>query len=303
MTELAALTNAITDITVRVTDDELVAMGLQKGFYNAKADICYEKFLNMISDREVSAAPGGSPANVCFDASYLGLATALFGTVGVDRYGQDYIKQLKKSGIQSLLSVSKGDSGLCYVLVTPDCEKSSIATIGVTGKYDFDLKRLKSAKVFHTSGYELFTNRDRTLETIEYCHKLGAEISYDLADPGCIEKRTIEGLLAKIDILFMTEEESTALTSSSPRESLQELAEICSTVVLKKGKKGSVVRQKNEEFSIPTYPCRLVSTVGAGDAYATGFLFAHLRNFELNECGHFASFFASRVCSIDKSHF
>jgi len=304
MTDLAALTNAITDIIVEVTDRELNRIGLRKGFYNSKANISYEEFLEMISSKKSVSVPGGSPANVIHGASALSLETALLGTVGNDNYGQEYIKDLEKSNIKPLLNIAEGPSGLCYVLVTPDGEKTSTAKMGVAGRYDFDLGQLKQAKIFHTSGYELMTNPERTMETTDYAKKIGAKISFDLADPNAVERerKNMEELLDNIDILFATEHEARELTGHGLNKSLDYLSETCTVVAIKKGKHGSVVKQGEESYNIPICDVKVVNTNGAGDAYAAGFLFGYSRGFPLKECGHVGSYFASRVCAIKESH-
>ena len=44
--DLVGLTNAITDVIVKVTDKELKSLGLRKGFLNTKVNISYDDFLD-----------------------------------------------------------------------------------------------------------------------------------------------------------------------------------------------------------------------------------------------------------------
>ena len=88
----------------------------------------------------------------------------------------------------------------------------------------------------------------------------------------------------------------------TPLKALNELAKICSIAVLKRGKKGSVIRSKSKQHLIDAYPTKVKSTCGAGDAYASGFLFAYIKQFLVEECGKFGSYIASRVCASEMSH-
>lgn len=301
MVDLIGLTNAITDVMIEVTDEELGYLGLKKGFYNRKANISYDKFLQFISSKEKMFIPAGSPANVVYGASYLGLYTALIGTIGNDVHGKRYIKSLEEANIIPLLNVIDGPSGICYILVSPDGERSSVVNIGVAEEYSFDLSHLE-AKIFHTSAYELRSNPEKVKEAIHHAKNVGTKTSFDLSDPDLVKRTSLEEVLNKIDILFTTEQEATELIGDKPSKALKELSKICPVVIMKKGKKGSVIRQGKTNYNIPVYKIKIVNTNGAGDAYAAGFLFGLVKEHPLEECGHIGSKFAARVCGIKGSH-
>jgi sugar/nucleoside kinase (ribokinase family) len=302
--DLIGLTNALTDITFRVTEIELGKIGIKKGGSNSLKEINQKIFLEILKQKEIKYCVAGSPGNVILNSSRLGLKTALFGSVGCDSKGKNYIKTLNENRITPFINQSIGDSGFCYILITPDGERTNIANIGVSGNFYFDFEKLKDTKFFHTSGYELITNPEKVKEAIKYTKKYGVKLSFDLADKTMVkrEKSSIENLLEKIDILFATEEEARELTGESPYKSLELLSEICPIVALKKGRKGSIVKSRDEEHKIEPYPVKVMNTCGAGDAYASGFLFAHLKGFSLENCGTMGSYIASRVCASNEAH-
>jgi len=300
MTDIATLTNAITDVTVPLTDAELSILGFTKGFSNTRAKVSYAEFLELINNREKKYSPAGSPANVAFDVAYLGLESCVYGTVGKDMHGDQYIESLKRAGITSGITQLDGPSAICYIMVTPDGEKSSVTMMGIGSQYVFDVHMMHSARLFHTSGYELITNPSKTVEFIDYFKRNKALISFDFADPKVImrERGSLEKILPKIDILFVTEEEAQAYGN----DAVAELLNICTIVALKKGKKGSCVISRKEKYDIPIYPILVVNTNGAGDAYAAGFLFSYLQGENLESCGRNGSYIAAKVCAIPKSH-
>jgi len=304
MIELIGLTNAITDIIINVTDKELSELGLKKGFRNKTKEISYNHFFEIVKGKSFKAFQGGSPANVIYGATYLGIKTALFGVVGDDEYGHIYLESLINRNIKSFFNLIKGKSGLCYILVTPDGEKSSIPAMGVAGNYDFDLNKLTNAKFFHTSGYELLTNPERTEEMIDYAKKIGTKTSFDLSDPYVIKKqrRNIEDIIRNIDVLFMTIDEAYELTGYQQNDALNELSKVCKIIAMKKGKKGSTVREGDREYEIPIYKTKVINTNGAGDAYAAGFLASYIKGLNIEICGCDGSYLASKVCGIEEPH-
>lgn len=302
--DLIGLTNALTDITFRVTEAELKKIGVKKGSYIPLREINQKRFSEVVKQKKIKYCVAGSPANVILNASRLGLNTALFGSVGEDNLGENYLNFLNENRIVPFINQSVGKSGYCYIMITPDGERTNTAALGVSGNFDFDFNKLKETRFLHTSGYELVTNPNKVKEAVEYAKKYSVKLSFDLADKLMIkrEKTSIENLLEKIDILFVTEEEAKELTGEPPSKSLELLSEICPIVALKRGKKGSVVKSGNNKHKINIYPVNVKSACGAGDAYASGFLFAHIKGLSVKECGCMGSYIASRVCASYEPH-
>ena len=116
------------------------------------------------------------------------------------------------------------------------------------------------------------------------------------------QRKRIERIVRRTDILFATEEEARELTGKPPFKALEELAKICPITILKRGKKGSVVRTGNKNYKIQAYPTKLKNTCGAGDAYTAGFFSFYTNEFPVEECGRMGSYIASRVCASEGSN-
>ena len=130
----------------------------------------------------------------------------------------------------------------------------------------------------------------------------GTKISFDLADPKVIRnlRKGIEKVIEKTDILFMTEEEAKELRGN-PQRALDEEGEKRITI-LKKGKRGSTIRWKNERYDFGIYETKVVNTCGAGDAFASGFISKYLENCRLDTCIQYGSKIASIICAREESH-
>lgn len=307
MAELAGLDNCMTDVIVDISFAELKRFGLKRGLSNGHVTN-FDEIIRAISTREQYVVEGGSATNVVQNATALGIKSAFLGTVGNDDFGRNYINAVEKNNIETIISVEDGHSPVCYILVTPDHEKTSIERIGVGARHTYDYSKIKEAKVFHTTGYALDANPERVVAAAEYFSNLGSRISFDLSSPRAIKnnQKAVGLILDMTHILFMTEEEADALTGLEPVKALEEMCRQCSIVVLKKGERGSVVRKNSkggcEQYEIPIVKVKVVNTNGAGDAYQSGFLTAYLRGKSLEQCGHYGSEIASRVVGIKDSH-
>lgn len=294
---ILGLTNANTDIIGNITEEKLKELGLRKGEANGRPWFNPYDIMN-----GVKKIPGGSPANVVAGASYLGLKgkCGLMGTVGDDEIGRMYIEDVEKNGIINYFSVEKGKSSVCYLFVTPDGERTSVYELGVCGNYEIDFEAIEDFYIFHTAAYESVTNLERAWDAMKYAEEHGVKVSFDLSDPAAVRKYRpmFDDILEVVDILFANEHEARELTGLEPKEAVEELKEYCEIAIVKMGAKGSYVKGK-ELYKIPKYPCNLVNTTGAGDAYAAGFLYGYVKGFSLERCGHKGSEFAARVCEKD----
>lgn len=75
-----------------------------------------------------------------------------------------------------------------------------------------------------------------------------------------------------------------------------QLKEICPTLIITHGGKGSSIYQQNKETRIPAYrldPSEVVDFTGAGDTYAASFLTQKADGKSDRDAGYFASFFAA----------
>ncbi len=302
MKELVGLTNALMDIVIKVSDDELAELGFKKGAWNRQVNIDYAGLLALM-DRAIYY-PSGSPANTIFGAAKNGIKTALIGTIGNDQFGKDYSASLNDYGIENLLEVANGPTGICFILITPDGERTSTSIMGVAGSYKFDISAIEGAKVLHTSGYELRTSPARTLEVVNYAKSNGTVISYDPAGAEIIrlEKEATKELLKEVNILFVTEEEAVELTGKDCERALEQLALEHEIVVMKRGSRGSTVMEYRERIDIPAEKVKVVNTNGAGDGYAAGFLVGYICGLDAEECGIAGTAVAAEVIQMEGPH-
>ncbi|MDR1182521.1 MAG: PfkB family carbohydrate kinase, partial [Bacteroidales bacterium] len=128
--------------------------------------------------------------------------------------------------------------------------------------------------------------------------KHGLEVSLDLASYNIVEENRafLHTIIEKyVDIVFANEEEATTFAQTSVDESLQYIAERTNIAVVKIGSKGSLIMKNGQKEIIPAYPANCIDTTGAGDLYASGFLSAYAKEYDLEQCGKTGSYLASQI--------
>ena len=294
------VTNALTDILISVTDQELDEMNLSKASHNPSSKVNLSKFYEIINKKESKRFLGGTATNTIRGINNLGFQTYLVGAVGEDEIGKEFITKLCTEGIEPyFIKIPNRESGKCFVLITPDKERSFVVSPGVYANYpDLNFKELPKLDWFYSSGYELISHPERMLNFVKSFKKIKTKIGFDLGSeimiPYCPE--LFKEVVSYTDVLFANEKEM---------ETYQKLGgKIINdkVFVLKKGKKGSTIYNDGKKTDIPSVKINnLVNTNGAGDSYAAGFLFAYEQGQSLRDCGNFASNIASKVCSQEEA--
>jgi sugar/nucleoside kinase (ribokinase family) len=73
---------------------------------------------------------------------------------------------------------------------------------------------------------------------------------------------------------------------------------MCETAVVKVGAEGSWMKRGEEVIKIGTINVKSLDTTGAGDLYASGFLYGMATGEPLEKCGLFGAILAGKVIEI-----
>ena len=85
------------------------------------------------------------------------------------------------------------------------------------------------------------------------------------------------------------------LTGKGTEESLAALGELVEYAIVKCGSKGSWLKSKTQQVFIPSNEIEVTDSTAAGDMYAGGFMFGLLQGYDLEACGHLATYCAETV--------
>ena len=278
MKRVLGIGNALSDALLKVTDDELLSLGLPKGSTQFTDQEGYRKALLHLGDRIEKWASGGSSANTILSLGHLGATPGFIGKVGVDYPGHTYIENCVRHGVTTHFLHDSLPSGVCISLVSPDGQRTLFDYLGAAANMqpeDLDPTWFEAYDILHLEGY-LVQNHDLILRAIDLAKKAGLKISLDFGNFNIVanEHDFFHRLIADVDIIFANEDEATAFSGTSDVEtSLQLLADTCEVAVVKVGDKGAWARQGSLIEKVDAVPVdHVADTTGAGDYFAAGFL-------------------------------
>jgi sugar/nucleoside kinase (ribokinase family) len=212
---------------------------------------------------------------------------------------------LKKSEVESFLFTSDHPTGCVLSIVTPDAQRSMFTYLGAAGQMrpeDVTRECFTDAAVVHVEGYLLF-NRELMLAALRSAKEAGALISLDLASFNVVEdaKDILDELIVDfVDILIANEDEAKAYTGHSDEDkALERLSKHVNIAALKLGPRGSRVAHRNQKTIIePMGSGQAVDTTGAGDLWASGFLYGLVHGYSIKNSGRLASACGYEVCQV-----
>ncbi len=249
--------------------------------------------------------PGGSACNTIVGVGQLGGDCRLVGKLGEDEPGEFFRKGLQAANVEPCLTTSGTSTGQVLSIVTPDAERTMFTYLGASAEMtreEITPEQFDGAGIVHVEGYLLF-NHDLIKTVMEQATAAGAMISLDLASFTVVEaSQEYLGELVDqyVDILLANEDEARAFTGlDDESKALQALAERSEYAVLKIGKRGSLVAHGGEVISVaPIGDGSAVDTTGAGDLWASGFLYGLVHGLPMAACGALGSACGYEVCQI-----
>lgn len=302
---VVGLGNAIVDVLAKVEDSFITENNLIKGGMSlideAQAEDIYSKMPPAIE------ASGGSAANTLAGIAALGGACAFIGKVKDDHLGKIFSHDIKAIGVHYETAPATGGASTarCLISVTEDAERTMATYLGATrviAESDIDENVIKSAKVLYLEGYLWDEEHAKKAmrRAITVAKDNDVKTSLSLSDPFCVDRHRadfLELIESGVDILFANEDEIKSLFQTNDiEEALQKIAKICSIAAITLGSKGSCIVANNEQTKISA-PSNLnvIDTTGAGDLYASGFLYGYTTGENMAECGRLATDSASEV--------
>lgn len=296
--------NALVDIMTSLESDSLlVTLNLPKGSMQIVNDKTIAKALEQTKGLKQSLASGGSAANTINGLANLGMETAFVGKVGNDELGNFFRSDMQKAGISPQLLLGKASTGTALALVSPDSERTFAVNLGAAIEMtaeDITTSLFEGYNYFHIEGY-LVQNHSLIEKALKVAKASGLKVSLDLASYNVVESNLdfLQRMVKEyVDIVFANEEEAKAFTQKLPEEALDMLAEIAEIAVVKIGAKGSLIKKGNDKYSVGVVKANAIDTTGAGDLYASGFLYGLSKNLPLDTCGRIGAVLSGKVIEV-----
>ncbi len=252
---------------------------------------------------------GGSAANSLFVAKLMGLNVHHLGIVGTDDLAQFVINDYDQSGIDHSFNETAvaGDTGCCFVLITPDGERTMLTYLGVSNQFtssEFMRAHITSAKRLFIEGYLVADDRSFELiksDVIPMAKAADTELVFTLSDAGLIsffKERFLELIDLKFDIIFCNFQEAAAISNQDSLDQFQTyFSKLSQETIITDGENGAYIIAEQSVTHCPTESVQPVDTTGAGDSFAGTYLALRNRNKSIQLSAQKANQIASIVIS------
>ncbi len=317
--DLCGVGTALVDFVAPATVDVVRGLGLSPGAMTLIDSPTARAVRAALAEGELVS--GGTVANTAAGVASLGGAPIFVGAVGSDDLGARYEADLSAAGVRAVLERLAGSyggageegvsgTGACYVMVTPDHQRTMGTHLGVSGLLHastLDASSIGNAQLVYFDGYLFdFPDADRIVEEIfRIAHGAGTAVALGLADPFVVARHgeRLRALLPKVDVCFANAEEATAMTGASSVESAAEdLATFGGIAIVTRGPDGARcvagAASGSVAFDVPAETVtEVVDVTGAGDLFAAGVCFGLTHGFDLADAAQLGALCAAEAIS------
>jgi len=281
--DVVGIGNAIVDVIARAEEDFLIAHGMPKGSMQlideARAHAIYDAMGPAI---EIS---GGSAANTIVGVASFGARAAFVGRVKDDELGHTFAHDIRAAGVAftTPLAADGPSTGRCYILVTPDGERTMNTYLGVAqhlAPEDVDAELIAASAITYLEGYlwDPRNAKEAFRRAAALAHGAGRLVALSLSDAFCVDRwreefrELVRG--GTVDILFANEAELKSLYQTADfATAAAALRQEARLAVVTRSEHGCVVVNSGGIVQVAAFPVeRVVDTTGAGDLFAAGFL-------------------------------
>ena len=265
-----------------------------------------------------AAYVGGSPTNIAVGTRRLGLNVALLTAVGQDKVGDFILNFLTNEGVVTdYIPVKPGyrTSAVVLGIEPPDTfplvyyrDNCADMQFGIDDVLAAPIAQARALEISGT-GLSAEPNRSATFFAAEQAKRAGKPVFLDLdfradqwRDPRAFGVN-IRALLPLVDVAIGTEEEINAATLQRPEDIVIRDQQISApeikgdidanigailsvpngpeALVVKRGSDGATVHlRKGDVVSAPGFPVDIYNVLGAGDAFASGFIYGRLKGWD-----------------------
>lgn len=262
---------------------------------------------------------GGSPLNIAVGCTRLGMSASLLTAVGNDKVGEFILNFLNNEGVNTqCIPVKGGARSSAVVLGIEPPDKFPLvyyrdnAADSQVNLDDVDKANIPDHKILLINGtaMNIEPSRSATFYATEIAYKNNVDVVLDLdfrADQWHDYRAfglTVRAILPKVKIAIGTEEEILAATLSDTSQVtithqqisapeikgniddaiLQLLSSGIEILIVKRGEIGaSIYKNDGTKEDVPGFPVEVLNVLGAGDAFASGFLYGILQGWSLNK--------------------
>jgi 5-dehydro-2-deoxygluconokinase len=259
--------------------------------------------------KSFAAYVGGCPTNISVGTRRLGLRTALLNAVGEDFVGDFVLSFLEREGVDMRFAKRKpGRRTSAFLLgIEPPDHFPIVPYRDNCADLELTIDDVQTAPIAEShvvlltgTGLSRQPSRDATIYAAEQARAHGTKVVLDL------DFRTelwpdarnfgvaVRSILPLVDVVLGTLDEierATFTANSILSEWMLESG--LQALIIKRGAASTLIYSGNgKSQQVPTFPVEVLNVLGAGDAFASGFLYGYLKGWDLakaalmgNACG------------------
>lgn len=265
-------------------------------------------------------AIGGGAVNTACNFAGLGMKTATIVKVGEDSTGKDIVKMLEKRGISTNAVVfdENENTGFSVILLSFQGDRTVLAHRGpnaTISKKDIDFDLIKGSKWLYIA--PLNGESTEVLDKIaEFAEKNDVNMAINVGTSSIKRgEKYLDKILKTAEVVVMNSEEASMLTKIEVRpdsttekfseckihpDIIKMLKHLKSThakiVVITDGGNGAYAYDGKMFYQCDEFPAKVVSTLGAGDAFASTFVSVlHQSDWDIEKSLKYAAINAASV--------
>ncbi len=291
MTKILTIGSATMDVFVECDEANIVSVCSK----NKNSDFMSYPYGSKIDISTFSSNVGGGGVNTACNFANLGFDTSAIFKIGEDIYSEGVLSSFKNKNVKLDNIIQKKDTstGFSIILVSFQGDRTVLAHRGSNAEIreeEINFDAIKDADFMYVA--PLNGESNKVLEPIvQYAHKHGTRICFNAGTTSL--KRGFEHIktiLKSAHIVVMNKEEAMMATGIQVRPDTKtekfshelihsDIKKMLTTlkvmdyqiIVITDGGRGAYAYDGQKFYFCPVYPSPVISTLGAGDAFASTF--------------------------------
>ncbi|MGB1035756.1 MAG: adenosine kinase [Candidatus Puniceispirillales bacterium] len=297
--------NAIVDVIAHATDQFITDQGMMKNAMNLiDADRANTLYNSIGPATEIS---GGSAANTAVGIALLGGHASFIGKVGQDLLARIFRHDIQAVGVNAVLADQADLQTACsYILVTPDKNRTMNTYLGASialAPDDINAEAIAAADIVYIEGYLYDAPKGPACwdKIADVAHEAGTRIAISLSDGWCVDRhRTAMHQFVKdhCDMVLCNTEEAKLMFNTDKDDAIRQMRQLVAEAAITDSEKGSIAFAGADMATITPDPnTPVLDTTGAGDLYASGYLYARHNGADLDTAIKLATITAGEAIS------
>ena len=317
MPKVFTIGSATVDVFVECDDTKVVSV-MSKDASHDYMSYPYGAKLDM---SDFSSNVGGGGVNTAFNFANLGFDTSVIFKIGEDIYSEGILKSFKKTNIDlsSIIQDKKSSTGFSIILVSFQGDRTVLAHRGTNAQIkekEINFNDLKNADLLYIAPLNGESNKV-LVPLVDFAKKNDIKVCFN-AGTTSLHKgwHYIKEVLKEVHVVVMNKEEASICTEIFVRPDTKDKAysdelihpdvkhmlkklkvKDYQIVVITDGGKGAYAYNGKSFYYCPVFESKVVSTLGAGDSFASTFCAALYKTKNIKDALKYAAVNSASVVS------